>query len=138
MSQSHSAAFVAFYKRLFAVPLFWKIWLVCLAVLNLLSAYLLIGDSRGVIILVALTTGAVLGPELYRHFGYTRILGLMHLPWIPMTYLLWAGPIPTTVVAATVIQATVVLNVLCLGIDTIEVIRYVLGNRAEVGTPPQA
>ena len=138
MTQSRSGVFIAFYKRLFAVPMFWKIWLVCLAVLNLLSAYLLIVESRGSIILVALTIGVVLGTALYRHFGYTRILGLMHVPWIPMTYLLWAGLLPATVVAATVVQATVILNVQCQGIDTVEVIRYVLGNRTDVGSKPQA
>ena len=50
-----------------------------------------------------------------------------------MTYLLWAEPLPAAGITAVVIQATVITNVICLCIDTVDVSRYLLGDRAEVG-----
>ncbi|MCX6128039.1 MAG: hypothetical protein NTX25_03120 [Proteobacteria bacterium] len=138
MNQSRFADYLAFYKRLVSVPIVWKIWLILLLCLNLFSAYILIGEPRGFIILASLGTGGILGPELYRRFGYRRILGLMHIPWIPMNYLLWAGPLPASDIAATAVQATIVTNVVCLCIDTVDVARYMLGDRSEVGSKLQA
>jgi len=70
---------------------------------------------------------------LYTQFGYTRILGLSHIVfWTPLLVYLWKKrhAYPSHIWATRWIWGVMIVNALSLLIDYIDVIRYILGDKA--------
>jgi len=65
--------------------------------------------------------------------GFTRLLGLGHIPWIPLLYFLWAriDQIPADDFFGVWIRGLMVLNAVSLLIDVVDVGRYISGERTE-------
>jgi len=78
--------------------------------------------------------GAMLMSLLTARFGFTRILGLGHVLWIPL--LGWLafrlGEIPADDAFGVWIRGLMVVNTLSLVLDAADVIRYAAGDRKEV------
>ena len=66
--------------------------------------------------------------------GFSRLVGLGHAPWLPLVYFLWTrlGEIPPGDLFGLWARALIVLNIASLVVDTIDVVRYLAGDRKEM------
>ena len=66
-------------------------------------------------------------------FGFTRILGLGHIFWIPLVIYLISriGSYPATEVYGLWMRSVIILNSISLVIDITDVVRYIRGDRTE-------
>lgn len=65
--------------------------------------------------------------------GFTRLLGLGHLFWIPLLWFLWISldGMPSDTFFGLWLRVLITLNALSLLIDAADVIRYIAGKREE-------
>ena len=70
---------------------------------------------------------------LTARFGFTRILGLGHILWVPMLAFLFTrlGGIPANDAYGIWIRSLFVFNGMSLVIDAVDVMRFMSGDRAE-------
>ena len=116
------------YLRFRIVPRIWNVWLVGV---NLVCLYFITHIEAQV--LLAVTGVAVAGQALiYDRIGFTRILGIVHLMWIPM--FAWMATRLEAIQAdpqlASWIAVLFVTNMVSLVVDTTDVLRYLRGERA--------
>ena len=80
--------------------------------------------------------GGTLMSLLTARFGFTRILGLGHILWIPLVGWLAfrLGQIPADDAFGLWIRGVIVVNSLSLVIDGVDVVRYAAGDRKEMVT----
>jgi hypothetical protein len=89
--------------------------------------------------LAAGVAGAIGTGWIYDQMGYVKLLGLPHIVfWTPlaiyMTALLRRSPLPDP--ARWVLIVVLVTILVSLAFDYTDVVRYLLGNRAQLVTPP--
>jgi hypothetical protein len=65
--------------------------------------------------------------------GFSRLLGLGHVVWIPLLLFLWArlGGAPATDLFGLWIRGVIALDAISLVIDATDVIRWLIGERGE-------
>jgi hypothetical protein len=65
--------------------------------------------------------------------GFSRLLGLGHIVWVPLLFFLWTrlGEIPAVDAFGFWVRAVIAINAMSLVIDAVDVIRYAAGERAE-------
>ena len=73
--------------------------------------------------------------------GFTRLLGMGHILWVPMLFWLWSrlDQIPAHDVFGVWIRVLMTLDAVSLLIDAVDVTRYIRGERQETvkGLPAQ-
>ena len=69
-------------------PRYVVLWMAYLVVLNLTSLWFF-DQWLGKVVFGTLVICGVLITPLYLRFGYSKILGVAHVPWIPMMVYLW-------------------------------------------------
>ena len=126
-------AFVKFNKGLLRMPIHWQLWLMVLVAVNMIGPLFFLHHLEAQVVLGTILASMMLMTWLTGHFGFTRILGLGHILWVPMLAFLFArlGDIPAGDAFGIWIRALIVLNGVSLVIDAIDVIRYIAGDRAE-------
>lgn len=62
----------------------WRPWMAALILVNGVAPLFFLPRLTAVVTLVASVTAFILGLVLVHLFGFTKLLGLMHAPWIPM------------------------------------------------------
>ena len=126
-------AFVKFNKGMLGMPLPWQLWLMLLAVLNLVVPLFHLGRSEARVVLAVMLVNAVAMTLLTGLAGFTRLLGLGHFLWFPLLYYLWTrlGEIPAGDFYGTWLRALMGANAISLVIDVVDVARYAAGDRAE-------
>ena len=122
---------LGFFKAVFSMPGPIVVWVMFLFSVNLIPALIFIETLEARVVLGGLVAGAILQTWIFSKKGFVRLLGLGHVLWLPMV--IWLGyrvPLadPGSLFAYALI-AIVIVNSLSLAIDTIDVIRYVRGNR---------
>ena len=126
-------AFIKFNKGVMKMPVQWQLWLLLLVCVNLiiplffidrLEARLVVGAFLGSVLLMTILTAVS---------GFTRLLGLGHILWLPLLYFLWTrlDQIPGDDLFGIWVRTLMMLNAVSLVIDAADVIRYVAGDRAE-------
>lgn len=115
------------------MPIPWQLWLVLLATANMVAPLFFIAQLEARVVLGVFLANFMLMTVLTAFFGFTRILGLGHLLWLPLLYFLGIrlGQIPADDWFGRWIRVAMVLNSLSLAIDAIDVIRYFNGDREE-------
>ena len=111
----------------------WQLWVLGLLMVNGIMPMFFIGELAAVVTLAGMVSGGLLGLILVRLHGFTKLLGLIHLPWVPMLaaqvglhpgfdgndpYSLW-------------LSVSIVLTALSLLIDSIDVAAYLRGEQAD-------
>ncbi len=126
-------AFVKFNKGVLKMPVHWQLWLALLVTANLLIPLFFLARIEARVVVATLAASMTLMTVLTGRYGFTRILGMGHVLWIPLLYFLWIrlDAIPANDAFGIWIRALMVLNALSLIIDAIDVARYVAGDRAE-------
>ncbi len=125
-------AFIKFNKGMLKMPVHWQLWLVLLVTANLLIPLFFLARIEARVVVATLAASMTLMTVLTGRYGFTRILGMGHVLWIPLLYFLWIrlDAIPANDAFGIWIRALIVLNALSLIIDGIDVVRYVAGDRA--------
>ena len=126
-------SFFRFNKGMIRMPIHWRFWLLLLVTANVAIPVLYVGRAEAQLVLVAMVINMMLMIWLTRLTGFSRLLGLGHLPWFLLLYFLWTrlDQIPADDFFGVWIRTLMVLNALSLIIDTVDVARYVAGERQE-------
>ena len=126
-------AFIKFNRGVLKMPFFLQFWLMLLVIANLVVPLFFFNHLESQVVFVTMLVSMSLMPILTSLFGFTRLLGLGHILWIPLLYFLWSrlGQIPANDFFGIWIRVLMVLNALSLAIDAIDVIRYIAGDREE-------
>ena len=115
---------------LFRFPLVQRTWAALLIAVNLASVFFL--DTRfGQAALASIAVAVVTMLFIHARHGFVRLLGIGHVLWIPM--LIWfVAELPTVEpgLLRTWLIAVIALDAISLVIDTVDVIRWVRGERA--------
>jgi hypothetical protein len=116
------------YLRYRLVPRLWNVWLVgvnaaCLFFISHVEAQVLLAVTG---IAVAIQT------LIYGRIGFTRILGVVHIMWVPMFawMALRLDSITTQPALAHWLLVVFITNLVSLVVDTIDVTRFLRGERS--------
>ena len=121
-----------FHLGLLRSPLRVRIWLAALVAVNMAAPLYFLDSLEAKLILAALGGSMVLMTVLTGIAGFTRLLGLGHILWIPL--LLWLIPRLEQLggdAHRRLGPALIVLNSVSLTLDAIDVVRYIRGERQE-------
>ena len=126
-------AFMKFNKGMMKMPFHWQLWLVLLLTVNLIVPFFYIDRVEAQVVLAVLVASFVLSTILTARVGFTRLLGLGHILWVPLLWFLWThlDQNPPDDFFGIWIRTLMTLNAMSLVIDAIDVIRYIAGDRAE-------
>ena len=126
-------AFIKFNKGMMKMPFHWQLWLVLLLTVNLIVPFFYIDRVEAQVVLAVLVASFVLSTILTARVGFTRLLGLGHILWVPLLWFLWThlDQNPPDDFFGIWIRTLMTLNAMSLVIDAIDVIRYIAGDRAE-------
>lgn len=126
-------SFLRFHLGLLRSPLRVKLWLSALLAANMIAPLFFLDRPEAQATLVALAASMLLMTLLTKASGFSRLLGLGHAPWAPL--LVWLltrlDQIPADGAFGLWVRALILLNAASLIIDTIDVWRYVRGDRDE-------
>ncbi len=117
-------AFVKFNKGIMKMPLRWQSWLMLLVAVNFLIPLFFINRLEAQIVLLTFVAGTMLMTFLTSISGFTRLLGLGHILWIPLLYFLWSrlSENPANEFFGIWIRVLMTLNALSLIIDAVDVV----------------
>lgn len=116
------------FLRFRPIPRIWNIWLVGV---NLLCLYF-IGHVEAQVVLATTLVAVVAQAIIYGRVGFTRVLGVAHLLWMPM--FAWMATRADAIAAHSDLQTWIIVlaitNAVSFAIDFTDVARFVKGERA--------
>ena len=126
-------SFLRFHQGLLGMPPHWQAWLLLLVSANLVAPLFFLGHLEAQLTIAALLISMTLMTALTARFGFSRILGLGHIAWLPLLAFLVsrATQIPATDAFGLWLRAVIVLDAISLVIDAVDVVRFLHGDRAE-------
>lgn len=126
-------AFKRFNQGLLALPLHLRAWVLLLISVNLVTPFFFLEHVEAQAVLAAGALGMVLMTALTARFGFSRIIGLGHIAWVPLLGFLWSQlpDIPATEAFGIWLRAVIVLDVTSLVLDAVDAVRFARGDRAE-------
>ncbi|MFQ5935602.1 MAG: hypothetical protein ACE5LB_04260, partial [Acidiferrobacterales bacterium] len=100
-----------------------RLWLAVLVIANLIVPLLYIGRLEAQVVLIVTFASFALMVLITGVTGFTRLLGLGHILWIPLLYFLWTrlASIPADDFYGLWIRGVMVVNAISLVINTIDV-----------------
>ncbi len=126
-------SFLRFNRGILAMPLHWQLWLAILVGANGVAPFFFLEHVEAQVTIAALLISMTLMTVLTARFGFSRILGLGHVAWLPLLAYLVASA--TEVPAATGfglwLRIVIVLDAISLVIDGADIVRFLAGDRAE-------
>ena len=127
------SSFGRFNRGIMKMPLGWRLWLMLLLSVNVIVPLFNLGRLETKVVLGMFAGSMVIFTILTGVFGFTRILGLGHILWLPLLVFLWMrlGQIPADDFYGVWIRVLMGLNGVSLVIDAMDVIRYIRGDRKE-------
>ncbi len=126
-------AFIKFNKGVMRAPIYVRLWLMLLVFSNLIVPLFYLHRVEAQVVLGAFLASVILMTALTGLSGFTRLIGLGHIFWLPLLYFLWTrlDQIPSDEVFGGWIRVLIGLNAISLVIDGVDVLRYIAGDRAE-------
>ncbi len=126
-------AFIKFNKGVMRAPIYVRLWLMLLIFSNLVVPLFYLHRVEAQVVLGALLASVILMTGLTGLSGFTRLIGLGHIFWLPLLYFLWTrlDQIPSDELFGAWLRILIGLNAISLVIDGIDVVRYIAGDRAE-------
>ena len=134
MKHSLVHAFVRYHRGLGRMPIRWKPWLLSLLLANMIVPLFYLTRTEAQVVLSTALLGGAMFVLLTSISGFTRLLGLAHLVWIPLVWWLFTRleQVPENSVYGIWLRVVMVLNSLSLVLDATNVYRYVRGERQEM------
>ncbi len=127
-------AFITFTLGVLKMPVGVKVWLLALIAANLIVPVFFISTREAQVVILTMLASMMLMTALTASGGFTRLLGLGHILWIPLLVYLWPSlqdhPFDTGM--GRWLRVLMVLNTISLGIDTVDVVRYLRGDRGKL------
>ena len=126
-------AFIKLNKGMMKMPIHWQLWLALLVIVNFVIPLFFLNRLEAQVVAGTLLASVILMTGLTALSGYTRLLGLGHILWIPLLYFLWMRleQNPADDVFGLWLRVLMILNATSLIIDVIDVGRYIAGDRSE-------
>ncbi len=126
-------AFIKFNKGIMSMPIHWQLWLMLLVTFNLIIPLFFLNRLEAQVVVGALVASMILMTVLTAISGFTRLLGLGHIFWIPLLYFLWMRleQNPADDFFGLWLRVLMIMNAASLIIDVIDVGRYIAGDRSE-------
>ena len=123
-----------FMKTMMIMPIHWQVWLGVLVTANMVVPFFFINTLEAQVVLPTAIVGLVIMSVIFSEKGFVRLLGIGHIGWIPLVFWLWTRSYhaPADSIFGYWLIAVIALNSLSLFIDTIDVLRYVKGERNPV------
>lgn len=116
------------FLRFRPVPRIWNVWLVGV---NLLCLYF-IWHIEAQVVLATTLVSVVAQASIQQRIGFTRVLGIAHITWVPM--FAWLATRIDSIAAHPDLQAWLlvltVTNVISMIVDATDVFRFARGERA--------
>ncbi len=115
------------------MPLHWQLWLGLLISANLIAPFFFLEHVEARVTIAALLLSMTLMTALTARFGFSRILGLGHVAWLPLLAFLVARvtEVPATTGFGLWLRTVIVLDAISLVLDAVDVVRFLRGDRAE-------
>lgn len=116
------------FLRFRPIPRIWNVWLVgvnllCLYFIAYVEAQVVLGTTLAAVILQAV---------IYQRSGFTRVLGIAHMLWLPM--FAWMATRADDIVVHTDLQSWIIVlaitNAVSFVVDITDVTRFAMGERA--------
>jgi hypothetical protein len=124
-------AMIGFNKAIFALPKPWLAWMVLLVSVNIVSPFFFLGTPEALVVLVSAIAGLLIMTALFARFGYVRLLGIGHFPWL--FTIPWLGSqLGQTIASGPFyywLLSVIVIDGISLAIDAVDVGRYWMGER---------
>lgn len=124
------ATVLRFTEHIWRMPIHWRLWVAVLFLTNM-GALLFVPRPEALVVLLGLFAGAVFQNVIFARLGFVRLLGLGHFHWFAMVA--WLVVRLDSISGETWfhhwVLAVVIACALSLVIDTIDVVRYLLGDR---------
>jgi len=116
------------YLRFRPIPRIWCVWLVAVNA----ACLFFITQIEGQVVLAVTASAVVAQTIIFQELGFVRIMGMVHVAWIPMftwmaTRLETIMQDPQLMIWLATLLAT---NVVCFVVDLIDAYRFVKGERA--------
>ncbi len=126
-------SFLRFQQGLLGMPLHWQLWLLILVGANLVAPFFFLEHVEAQLTIGALLISMMLMTALTARFGFSRILGLGHVAWLPLLGFLVsrATEVPATDAFGLWLRIVIVLDAISLVLDAVDVVRFLRGDRAE-------
>ena len=126
-------SFLRFLRGMLGMPLHWQLWLGMLIGANLVAPLFFLEHVEAQATIAALLISMALMTALTARYGFSRILGLGHVAWIPLIGFLLTrlSEAPANDAFGVWLRVVIGLNATSLVIDAIDVARFVRGEREE-------
>ena len=127
-------AFIKFNKGLMNSSLPVKLWVGLLVIFNMIIPLFFLERLEAQVVLAAIMASMAVMTLITGTTGFTRLLGLGHIFWIPLLYFLGThlDQIPPDDGFGVWVRALMVINATSLVIDAVNVLRYLAGERMEI------
>ncbi len=127
-------AFIKFNKGLMNQSLPVKLWVGLMVIFNMIIPLFFLNRLEAQVVLAAIMASMVLMTLITATTGFSRLLGLGHIFWVPLLYFLGTnlGQIPSDDWFGVWVRSLIVINAASLMLDGADVFRYLAGERGEV------
>ena len=124
-------AFIGFNKGILTLAKPWQIWMALLVLVNMVLPLFFLGTPEATVVLVGIMASMSIMLVLFAKFGFVRLLGLGHVPWLFTVPWLWLqlGQTMQNGFFYYWLLSVVVLDSISLVIDAVDVARYAMGKR---------
>ena len=128
--------FIGFNRALLAMPKPWLGWTILLVLANLVLPWFFFGTLEAAVVLAGVILSLTLMITLYSKYGFVRLLGVGHIPWLFTVPWLYSrlGQAAESGGFYYWLLAVVVLDSLSLVIDAVDVARYWKGEQTPTFT----
>lgn len=112
----------------------WRIWFWVLILVNFVAPLFFLQHASASLVLISYVIAGVVIVVLHRRLGWVRLLGAGHFPWVvllPFLVVQVNTLFPTTIYGAWLLTV-IIVDVVALGIDIVDVIRYLRGERKPI------
>jgi hypothetical protein len=111
-----------------------KLWVGLLVIFNMIIPLFFLDRLEAQVVLAAIMASMALMTLITATTGFSRLMGLGHIFWIPLLYFMWThlDQIPSDDLFGIWVRALMVINATSLVIDAVDVFRYLAGERMEI------
>ena len=127
-------AFIKFNKGLMNQSLPVRLWVGLLVIFNMVIPLFYLDRLEAQVVLAGLMASMALMTLITATTGFSRLMGLGHIFWVPLLYFLWThlDQIPPNDGFGVWVRSLMAINAASLILDGVDIFRYLAGERAEV------
>ena len=127
-------AFVKFNRGILRLPIPVRLWLLLLMAVNFVVPVIYLQRIEARIVLLTFLASFLVMILITGASGFTRLLGLGHVLWVPLLFFLFSrlDSIPVGGSYSAWIRSVIALNSISLVLDLVDVVRFARGERSEI------